>query len=198
MAIAKKGYFVLDGILYYESSEVPGRRRLVVPQQLRDNIVSENHDAIFSGHFSAKKMLQRLKQYFYWPGMSSMVFKKGESCLTCATTQGQERRQNPELQSIPVGEPFACIGMDFKEMDESYDKTRFALVFQDYLSKWPEGSRQNCTNSCQMLSSTDMGYHQQLSMTAPQNSCPMYYKIQLLFLKSSNYQLLQVTHNVMA
>ena len=28
--------------------------------------------------------------------------------------------------------------MDFKEMDESYDKNRFALVFQDYLSKWPE------------------------------------------------------------
>ena len=135
VAIAKKGYFVLDGILYYESSEVTGRRRLVIPQQLRDKVVSENHDAIFSGQFSAKKML---KQYFYWPGMSSMVFKKCESCLTCATTQGQERRQNPELHSIPVGEPFACIGMDFKEMDESCDKNRFALVFQDYLSKWPE------------------------------------------------------------
>ena len=54
VAIAKKGYFVLDGILYYESSEVPGRRRLVVPQQLRDKVVSENHDAIFSGHFSYK------------------------------------------------------------------------------------------------------------------------------------------------
>ena len=47
-------------------------------------------------------------------------------------------RKNPELHSIPVGEPFTCIGIDFKEMDESYDKNRFALVFQDYLSKWPE------------------------------------------------------------
>ena len=61
-------------------------------------------------------MLQKLKQYFYWPGMSSMIFKKCKSCLVCATTQGQERRQNPELHSIPVGEPFACIGMDFKWM----------------------------------------------------------------------------------
>ena len=66
-----------------------------------------------------------------------MIFKKYESCLVCAT---QERRQNPELHSIPVGEPFACIGMDFKEMDESLDKNRFALVFQDYLPKWPEVS----------------------------------------------------------
>ena len=137
-AIAKKGYFVLDGVLYYESNDVPGRRRLVVPEQLRDKVVTENHDAIFSGHFSAKEMLNRLKQYFYWPGMGSLVYKKCESCLVRATTQGQERKQNPELHSIPVGEPFSCIGMDFKEMDESNDNNRYALVFQDYLSKWPE------------------------------------------------------------
>ena len=30
----------------------------------------------------------------------------------------------------PVDEPFSCIGMDFKEMDESFNKNRFALVFQ--------------------------------------------------------------------
>ena len=50
-------------------------------------------------NLSAKKMLQKLKQYFYWSGMSLMTFKKCELCLTCATTQGQER-----------GQPFACIG----------------------------------------------------------------------------------------
>ena len=83
-------------------------------------------------------MLNKLKQYFYWPGLSSLIYNKCESCLICATTQGQERRQNPELQSIPVGESFSCIGMDFKEMVESFDKNHFTLVFQDYLSKWPE------------------------------------------------------------
>ena len=70
--------------------------------------------------------------------MGSLVHKKCESCLVCATTQGQERRQNPELHSIPVGESFSCIGMDCKEIDESYDNNRYALVFQDYLSKWPD------------------------------------------------------------
>jgi len=28
--------------------------------------------------------------------------------------------------------------MDFKEMDENFDKNHYALVFQDYLPKWPE------------------------------------------------------------
>ena len=50
----------------------------------------------------------------------------------------QERRQNPELQSIPVGELFSCIGTDFKELDESFNNTHFTLVFQDHLLKWPE------------------------------------------------------------
>ena len=125
-SIAKKGYFVLDGVLYYESNDVPGRRRLVVPEQLRDKVVTESHDVVFSGHFSTKKMLNRLKQYFYCPGMGPLVYKKCESCLVCATTQGPERRQNPELHSIPVGEPFTCIGMDFKEMDEKEQERPYA------------------------------------------------------------------------
>ena len=106
------------GVVKYQVEDV----WYVVPQQLGDKLKLYPKIMmlrIFSGHFSAKKMLQRLKQYFYWPGMSSMVFKKCESCLACAITEGQERRQNPELHSIPVGEPFACIGMDFKEINES-------------------------------------------------------------------------------
>ena len=138
MNIAKKGYFVVDGVLYFESSDVPGRRRLVVPEQLRDQVLAENHDELFAGHFSIKKMLRKLKQYFYWPGMNAAVYKKCESCLTCATVQGQERKQRPALHNIEVGEPFSCIGMDFKEMDKSFDDNRYALVFQDYLTKWPE------------------------------------------------------------
>ena len=46
---------------YYESNDVPGRQHFVVPEQLRDKVVTENHDTIFLGHFSAKKMLNKLK-----------------------------------------------------------------------------------------------------------------------------------------
>ena len=61
--------------------------------------------------------------------MNAAVYKKCESCLTCATVQGQERKQKLALHSIPVGEPFAFIGMDFKEMDKSFDDNCYALVF---------------------------------------------------------------------
>ena len=37
-----------------------------------------------------------------------------------------------------MGEPFQCVGMDFKEMDTGAHGNQYALVFQDYLTKWPE------------------------------------------------------------
>ena len=37
-----------------------------------------------------------------------------------------------------MGKPFVCVGMDFKEMDQSFDNNHCALVFQGYLTKWLE------------------------------------------------------------
>jgi len=45
--LGKKGYYK---ILCFESSDVPDRR-IVVPQHLRQQVLDENHNAIFAGHF---------------------------------------------------------------------------------------------------------------------------------------------------
>lgn len=133
-----KGFYLLDGVLYYENSDTSGRRRIVVPEQLKREVISENHEAVFAGHFSSKRMFNKLSHYYYWQGMRGDIQKVCETCIVCASAQGQERRKKPLLHCIPVGEPFECVGMDFKEMDTSTDGNRYALVFQDYLTKWPE------------------------------------------------------------
>ena len=136
--LVRKGYFLIDDVLYYEGPDAPDRRRVVVPQHLRKRIIDENHDTAYAGHFSVKKMTQRIRQYFYWSGMRGDVYKKCAGCVTCASVSGQGIRERPALVSIPVGGPFECIGMDFVEMDRSRDGNRYALVIQDYLTKWPE------------------------------------------------------------
>ena len=135
---AQKKFYVTDRVLYYENADVSRRRRLVVPEDLRKEVLTENHEASFAGHFAPKKMFKKLSQYYYWPGMLADVQKVCENCIVCASTQGQELRKKPPLHCIPVGQPFECIGMDFKELDVSVDGNRYALVFQDYLTKWPE------------------------------------------------------------
>ena len=42
------------------------------------------------------------------------------------------------MKNITVGGAFECLGMDFKELDLSNSGNHYALVFQDYLSKWLE------------------------------------------------------------
>ena len=135
---AKKGYYLVDGVLYFDGGDRPDRRRLVVPKHLQKQIVNEHHDAPFAGHFAVKKMTQRLNQYFYWVGMRADVHRKCSSCVECASVQGQGNPGRPPLKSIEVSGTFDCIGMDFLEMDTGKSGNKYALVFQDYLSKWPE------------------------------------------------------------
>ena len=53
---AQKGYYVLDGVLYFENSDVAGRGCLVVLASLQQEVLSEHHEALFAGHFALKKM----------------------------------------------------------------------------------------------------------------------------------------------
>ena len=65
---AQKGYYLVDGVLYYEGTDVPDKRQLVVPSHLRDKLINEHYDAVFAGHFSARRTAQRISQYFTGAG----------------------------------------------------------------------------------------------------------------------------------
>ena len=80
-------------------------------------MIDENHDTAYAGHFSVKKMTQRISQYFYWSGMKGDIYTKCVGCVTCTSVSGQETHERSALVSISVGGPFECIGMDFVEMD---------------------------------------------------------------------------------
>jgi len=136
--LSKKGFFLVDDFLYFEGAGVTDQRRVVVPNHLKQRILDEHHDEAYAGHFSVKKMIQRIAQHFYWTGMKGDIYKKCASCVVCASVSGQSNRDRPALVNIPVGGPFECIGMDFVEMDRSKDGDRYASVIQDYLTKWPE------------------------------------------------------------
>ena len=116
---SQKGFYLLDGVLYLENNNASGQRRIVVLEKLKQEVLSENHEAVFAGHFSTKRMFDKLNQYHYWQRMCEDIQKVCETGVVCASTQGQEWRKKPFLHCISVGEPFQCVRMDFKEMDVS-------------------------------------------------------------------------------
>ena len=60
-----------------------------------------------------------------------------KSCLPCATRQAG-RAVKPLLTPIPVGGPFDQVGVDVVQLPVTRKGNKYAVVFMDYLTKWPE------------------------------------------------------------
>ncbi|KAJ1082359.1 hypothetical protein NDU88_002527 [Pleurodeles waltl] len=86
-----------DGLLYTEARDPkPGAtRRVVVPQEFREFILTLAHDIPLAGHLGQTKKWERLVSHFYWPNMSQKVKEFCVSCTTCQVSalvkEGWER-----------------------------------------------------------------------------------------------------------
>ena len=47
--LVRKGYLLVDNMLYYKGPDAPDQRQVVVPQHLRQRIVDVNHDTAYAG-----------------------------------------------------------------------------------------------------------------------------------------------------
>jgi hypothetical protein len=59
------------------------------------------------------------------------------ACLTCVTHQ-PGLKVKPPLTLIPVGGAFDRVGVDILQLPKTSRGNRYAVVFVDYLTKWPE------------------------------------------------------------
>ena len=92
----QKEYFLVDRVLYFGNSHLAGRKCLVVPTNLHQEVLSEHQEMMVAGHFAQKKYCQ-LSQYYYWPRMRAALYKVCEPCVVCTSSQGQER---PPLKNL--------------------------------------------------------------------------------------------------
>ena len=137
--LAKKGYYIVDGILYYESSDVPDRRKKVVPQHLRQQILDDNHDAIIASHFQLKCWRRNLTCYIIGQGWRVTYIRNVHIVLYVLLSRVKVDDPDRHWRAcIPVSGPFEDVGMDFKEMDLSQSGNKYVFVLQEYLTEWPE------------------------------------------------------------
>ena len=139
LALEKLRFSLVDGVLLHEDPRLPGRLQLVVPKQVQEKLVQESHDGRFSGHFAEKRTWETLRRRFWWPTMRSDIRKCCNACMNCATRTGQGRKRKSAMIPIPIGsKPFEMVGVDVLQLPESYHGNKYAVVFMDYFSKWPE------------------------------------------------------------
>ena len=121
-----------DGLLRYRNKIWIG----VVPElQLR--IVAALHCSPMGGHSGIPVTLRRLKQYFAWKGMRTMVHSFVSSCLTCQQAKPDRAKYPGLLQPLPVPEgAWQIISMDFVEGLPKSGSSDTILVVVDKFSKY--------------------------------------------------------------
>jgi len=135
LVLTSSSYSLIDGVLYFNQPD--GHLLLVVPRDQRQKLIQEAHGGILSGHLREMKTYSQLQKHYWWPGLRTDVRKWCQSCLVCASRH-VGKAQKPPLSPIPVAGPFDCLGVDVIQFPCSYDGNKYAIVFMDYLTKWPE------------------------------------------------------------
>ena len=130
-----------QGILYYSWSNCDYRSDcLVVPAELRPRVLYYCHDSKGSGHLGQDKTLDKLKQRFYWYGMSrdSDIYVK--QCPTCNKNKKGNRKPRGALGLYHSGCPMERVHLDIVGPINPRSKSgsAYILVMVDQFTKWVE------------------------------------------------------------
>ena len=135
IVLARSKYALLEGALYRVEDD--SSLRVVVPQDQRRRLFEEAHGGTFRAHLSDQKVYSELRKHYWWEGMRRDVHQWTRACLTCATYH-VGRKVRPPLTPLPVAGAFDCVGVDVLQLPRTRRGNRYAAVFVDYLTKWPE------------------------------------------------------------
>lgn len=111
--------------------------QLIPPTIYHEQLFKEAHCGPFGAHLREAKMHGELSKHYWWPKMRTDICKWCNGCLVCATRQ-PSRATHPPLNPIPVEGPFHRVGVDVIQFPKSQSGNQYAVVFTDYLTKWPE------------------------------------------------------------
>jgi transposase InsO family protein len=120
------------------NSEV--RLQLVVPESLREKVVSLAHDTLLAGHRGPSKTLSRVTQEFYWPGIHNFVSRYVASCDLCQRNVSKGTVGKAPLGKLPlVGTPFSIICIDLVgPLSPPSEGYRYILTTIDMCTRFPE------------------------------------------------------------
>ena len=135
VATTASQYTMEEGILY--RVEPDGTLRLIPPQDCRDSLFQQAHSGEFGAHLGDAKVFSELRRHYWWYGMRGDVSRWTRGCLVCVTRQAGSAVRAP-LTPIPVAGPFDRVGEDIIQFPKSHRGNQYAVVFVDYLTKWPE------------------------------------------------------------
>ncbi|UYV63051.1 hypothetical protein LAZ67_2002979 [Cordylochernes scorpioides] len=134
-----KGFEVMDGVLYKRNYEPYGRQRLLVlPKQMRLEILKNLHDAPTAGHLGFAKTYDRARKRFFWGGMYKTIRQYIAHCRECQRRKSVPQRPPGQLMPIPPANfPFQKIGMDLLgRFPVTNQGNKWIIVCTEYMTRF--------------------------------------------------------------
>ena len=141
-------YYIKSGVLMrkFRPPDVPANElwsevhQILVPSCYRTQVLSLAHDFI-GGHLGVKKTLDKVRRYFYWPGVSSDVTNYCKTCVICQVA-GKPNQVIPPAPLCPipvVNDPFARVLIDcVGPLPKTKSGNQFMLTIMCATTRYPE------------------------------------------------------------
>ena len=135
LILGKSKYVVIDNTLYHVTANMS--LRIVLLKEDRLAVFHEVHQGKLAGNLRDAKTHNQIGKTYRWPNMHKNFSCWCKACKIFASRQ-VGKPIKPLLTPIPVGGAFDCVGVDVIKFPRSSTGKNYAVVFMDYLTKWPE------------------------------------------------------------
>lgn len=134
-----------DGILYINIksakhsviNDLP-EWKVVVPKSMTHDLICQAHVPPSASHPGAKKTLEKLQRYFYWPRMSKEVKEFVSKCESCKMNKAMNTTAKPPIGKLHVvTRPWQKLYIDFLgPYPRSKNGYCYILIILDQLSRY--------------------------------------------------------------
>ena len=95
-----------------ESEDRTELARLVVPEQLQQDLLYHYHTSLEGGHQGFDRTYQRVRANFHWRGLYRSVQRYVGECVDCETGKGRPGDRSGSPGNLQSTYPFQIIAMD--------------------------------------------------------------------------------------
>ena len=147
----RKQFKLKQGILYGKSqgnNKDRARLQLVLPLSHRQKAMAGCHGQI--GHLGQDRVLELLRDKFFWPGMQMDVASYINSCPRCI-----RRKSQPDaapLHNIEATQPLELIHLDYLQIEPSKGNIENVLIVTDHFTRYAQvypSKNTDCFGKCQ-------------------------------------------------
>ena len=110
----------------------------IVPPSLVDQVLTSLHSATTGGHLGTAKLLEKVKQRFWWPGFKDDVQLFIKCCLECQKRRNPAQTHRHSLVEWKPSYPFHHISLDFMGPLPTSRGNKVILLIGDHFTKWYE------------------------------------------------------------